>query len=159
MSSKTFPGQEILEFDSEKNCMMLRDGDLVKPCVNWHQYTMFVDEKGDVFRGQIEASFVATLIRLQGGQGEDMVVISHSIVHPRDMHKAFKSQGRTVAAKRLSKALNTVGFQFHVISKHENENGEGCYFSVLNAKAAEKFEPRGIHFLPAIYRKLRKLDG
>ena len=169
MPKKTFPGQEILTFDTTKNCMVLNPLGSANPCVNWYQYEKYMRVRGkldgtgveiETIKGGLRGAFVATLVVDEDGR--DNVVIAHSIVHPSDRHKAFKAHGRTVAAKRLTKQLESdvaVEDLPHLAYYLNAEAGEEANFFVLEEEILDKVELFSPAFLPAIYRRLKKLNG
>ena len=158
----------VFLFDNERNCMMLRDDDIERPCVNWHQYSMkarLVNEGTDEqevvrYKDRLEGSFVASI----GGSAEghpEVVLISHAIVHPSDLHRATKAHGRTVAARRMVKALRD-GWEQQVFVFGEYINKEEkvhVLFCSLDANIPRMMNLNNVEFLPAIYRRLRKING
>ena len=170
MTKKTFPKQETVRFDTEKNTMMLVSDGVETPCVNWHQYSqIMVPEKkmetldggytqcGRTQKGQIEASFVAILV--SGQEDVDIVIIGHSIVHPSDAHKAFKAHGRTVAGLRLVKAVKTPEYAYAELATLEEPNTKPVLFLLLDDAVRAKMKLYNPEFLPSIYRRLKKLDS
>ena len=180
----------VFLFDNERNCMMLRDDDIERPCVNWHQYSMkarLVNEGTDEqevvrYKDRLEGSFVASIgsfntwinmvmypvgnidPRTIGGSAEghpEVVLISHAIVHPSDLHRATKAHGRTVAARRMVKALRD-GWEQQVFVFGEYINKEEkvhVLFCSLDPNIPRMMNLNNVEFLPAIYRRLRKING
>ncbi len=155
---------EILMFDNDKNCMVLTDDDgRITPCVNWHQYSMRArienpdtpDQAVVVHKDRLEGSFVACLL-------DGDVVISHALVHPVDSMKATKVHGRIVAGRRLLEGVRgeLEPGTLHPLAEYINETeGTHVKFYVMSQDVLRMIRINSIKFLPAIYRRLKKING
>ena len=155
---------EVIQFDNEKNHMVLTDDDgSTTPCVNWHQYSMRArienpgapDQAVVVHKDRLEGSFVACLI-------DGDVVISHALVHPIDSRKATKEHGRIVAGRRLLGEISgkTEIGSLYLLAEYVNEtDGTSVRFFVMSPDVPRMIRINSVKFLPAIYRRLKKISG